>query len=243
MQGWIKLHRQFTEWEWYDHNTTKLIFIHLLFTVNWKDAKWRGIDVEAGETVKSLLTLVETSPFTLQNWRTAITNLKSTGELTERKVGKHRILKLKNYTMYQEGNTETNTETNTVLTQKEHGSNTEVTHIEEGKKEKKVRREEGGEINSPTPKKQAEDFFTTDSIQEKLIDYYVGLHNVSRKEVRAEIDRFVNYWTEPTPSGRKVRWQTEKTFSVKHRLITWFNNKDKFRKGGSSTSKSTTFTS
>ena len=38
-QGWIKLHRGFTDWEWYqDANATRL-FLHLLLTANHKQAE------------------------------------------------------------------------------------------------------------------------------------------------------------------------------------------------------------
>ena len=40
--GWIKLHRKFKEWEWYQDENTKSVFIHLLLDANHKDKKWRG---------------------------------------------------------------------------------------------------------------------------------------------------------------------------------------------------------
>lgn len=39
---------------------------------------------------------------------------------------------------------------------------------------------------------------------------------------------FVGYWTEPTPSGKKQRWQMEKTFEVRRRFATWVRNAEKF---------------
>jgi uncharacterized membrane protein len=37
--------------------------------------------------------------------------------------------------------------------------------------------------------------------------------------------KFISYWTEPMPSGKKMRWQTEKTFELKRRFIRWMSNK------------------
>lgn len=137
MEGWIKIHRRITEWEWYNDLHTRSLFIHLILTCNFKPTQWRGIQVEAGETLQSLTTLAEGAGMSLQNVRTALRNLQSTGELTERQHGKHRILKLKNYTTYQVANTETNTET----TRNQHGSNTVPTRDKETQEVKKEKKE------------------------------------------------------------------------------------------------------
>lgn len=46
------------------------------------------------------------------------------------------------------------------------------------------------------------------------------------------LDEFINYWTERTPSGFKMNWETKRTFEIKKRLITWSNNQKKFDRGG-----------
>jgi len=45
-----------------------------------------------------------------------------------------------------------------------------------------------------------------------------------------EIEKFILYWTEPNKSGTKVRWELQKTFDVKRRLRTWFENKQQWNK-------------
>ena len=47
---------------------------------------------------------------------------------------------------------------------------------------------------------------------------------------RKDIEEFVLYWTEPNKSGTKERWETEKTFDVRRRLIKWMDNKSKWSK-------------
>ena len=136
--GWIKLHRSLLDWEWYSDKTTLLLFIHLLITVNHAPTKWRGVDVFIGETIKSLDTIVEESGLSVQNVRTSINRLKSTGELTQRQHGKYRILQLVKYKDYQQSNTEDNI----LLTPSQQGSNRDLTHnknirIKELKNEKK----------------------------------------------------------------------------------------------------------
>ena len=45
-----------------------------------------------------------------------------------------------------------------------------------------------------------------------------------------DIQEFVLYWTESNKSGTKERWETEKTFDVKRRLLKWLDNKAKWSK-------------
>jgi len=121
-QGWIKLHRKILEWEWYTDTNTFALFMHLLLTCNFKETKWRGVELDIGETIRGIRSLAEETTLSIQNVRTSIAKLKSTGELTQRQHGKHRILKLKNYKEYQLVNTESNSE----LTSYQHDTNTRI---------------------------------------------------------------------------------------------------------------------
>ena len=53
-QGWIKLHRKFLKWEWYDDINTSRFFLHCLFRANHKDKKWRGTMIKRGQFISSL---------------------------------------------------------------------------------------------------------------------------------------------------------------------------------------------
>ena len=44
------------------------------------------------------------------------------------------------------------------------------------------------------------------------------------QRIGTELLKFRAYWTEPTRSGRKTRWELQPTFDVKRRLGTWFRN-------------------
>lgn len=116
----IKVYRKFMEWEWYsDVNTTKL-FIHCLLRANWKDGKWMGIHYEAGEFITSLPSLAKESGLTIQQVRTSLTKLISTGELTSkttdsvtgRKLTKNRIITVNNWDKYQGCNSQPNSQNN-----------------------------------------------------------------------------------------------------------------------------------
>ncbi len=79
-----------------------------------------------------------------------------------------------------------------------------------------------------TPKQLAQSFFNLEDNQDNR-DIILPLREKYGKEVDIEIKKFISYWTEPTPSGKKQRWEIEKTFEVKRRLITWLNNSNKYK--------------
>lgn len=75
-----------------------------------------------------------------------------------------------------------------------------------------------------TPGEYARRFFSGDQqvlseLSTQLTDAGVPLMAVQR-----EMTKFIGYWTEPTKSGKRVRWELEPTFDVKRRLGTWFRN-------------------
>ena len=47
--GWLKLHRKISEWEWYTDGNTFRLFLHLLLNANFEDKKWKGITIKKGE--------------------------------------------------------------------------------------------------------------------------------------------------------------------------------------------------
>ena len=104
--NWIKLNRSILEWEWYDDINTKVLFIHLLLTVNYEPKKWHGITIDRGQRVVSLAELAEETGLSIQNIRTAINHLKSTGELTRTLTrtltGQVPLVTIENYNKYQD---------------------------------------------------------------------------------------------------------------------------------------------
>lgn len=74
--------------------------------------------------------------------------------------------------------------------------------------------------NAQTPSEQTKLFFEDVSVQQKVVEYFTS-KGFGDSEVRAELAKFISYWTEPTHNGKKQLWQTKKTFDVKRRIVTW----------------------
>ena len=72
------------------------------------------------------------------------------------------------------------------------------------------------ERKSPSIKSRAKDFRI-------ILDEYVD--NPYTKDM---IEAFYDYWSEPTPSGKKMKFELEKTWDVSRRLRTWKRNESKY---------------
>lgn len=102
MEGWIKLHRKMVDWEWYNDNNTKVLFLHLLLTANHKEKKWQGITIKRGQKITSIQHLAEEINLTVRQTRTALTKLKSTNEITIKTTSKYSLVTIEKYSDYQD---------------------------------------------------------------------------------------------------------------------------------------------
>lgn len=101
MSGFIKLHRKILDWEWYGDPYTKLVFLHLLLTANYKETKYRGVTIEPGQTVIGRKALADTLGISERNVRTALNHLKSTNEIAIRTTNKFSVVTVVNWELYQ----------------------------------------------------------------------------------------------------------------------------------------------
>jgi hypothetical protein len=101
MSGWIKIHRQILDWEWYSDNNTFRVFMHLLLKANHKDRRFKGIELKAGSVVTSRDILAIETGLSVQQIRTSLDKLKLTNEITSETSSKGTIIQLVNYEKYQ----------------------------------------------------------------------------------------------------------------------------------------------
>ena len=100
--GWIKLHRQLINWEWYNDVNTTRVFLHLLMVANHKGNKWRGIEIKRGQRLTSISALASETNLSIKNIRTSIKRLKSTNEVASHSTAQHTVFTIVNYDSYQE---------------------------------------------------------------------------------------------------------------------------------------------
>ena len=131
MNRWIKLWSKITEWEWYSNGNTFRVFLHLLLNANYQDREWHGTTIKRGEVVTSVRSLSRELKLSIQQTRTALSNLQKTREITIVPTSKWSRIIVENYERYQcspeatntQGNTQTNTQPNNQST---HNSTTPI---------------------------------------------------------------------------------------------------------------------
>ena len=146
--GFIKLHRNILNWEWYDDINTARLFIHLLLTVNYRDQTWHGIEIKRGSRVTSYRTLSEETKLSVQEIRTSLNHLISTQCVTRSAASKFTVISVLNYDYYQESTrflTRSQQDANKVLT----SSQQQIKNNKNIKNKKNIRSE--GEASPKSP--------------------------------------------------------------------------------------------
>lgn len=127
--GWIKVHRQILEWEWYSDNNCFRLFLHLLLKANHKEKRFKGIELKPGSIVTSRDLLARETGLSSQQIRTALNKLISTNEITSKTNSKGTVIQIVSYEKYQIATSE--------ITNEQPTSNQQVTTNKNEKKEKK----------------------------------------------------------------------------------------------------------
>jgi len=132
-ETYIKLFRGIEKWEWYTDANTFRLFMHLLIRANYKASSFRGHDIPAGSIITGYPALAKQLNLTVRNVRTAISHLKTTGEVTVKVTSKFSIVTIVNWGEYQSGDRLADRQ----VTGKRQASDRQVTPSKEGKKERK----------------------------------------------------------------------------------------------------------
>jgi len=75
----------------------------------------------------------------------------------------------------------------------------------------------------PNPRKEMEFFLNSKEYFDNVITHFTEKMNIPEEQVKLEVQKFQLYWTEPSKDGKKQRWEMQKTWDVKRRLLTWFS--------------------
>ncbi len=132
MIGWIKIHRKFLDWEWFNKSEAVHLFIYMLIKANHKDAKWQGNDVKRGQFISSLGNISNATGISIQQIRTILKKLEKTNEIEVKSTSQFTIVTICKYECYQD---EEET-TNKPLTNDQQTTNKRSTTNKNDKKEK-----------------------------------------------------------------------------------------------------------
>lgn len=124
---YLKLYYKLLEWEWYTDANVMRLFIHCLLKANRFNKKWHGTDIKAGSFITSYENLAFETGLSVQQIRTAINKLTSTGEITYKSTSRYSMIIVNNWIEYQADNTQNNKQ----ITNKQQTNNKQITTTRE----------------------------------------------------------------------------------------------------------------
>ena len=132
MSGWIKIHRKFLDWEWFNKSEAVHLFLYMVIKANHKDNKWQGNDVKRGQFISSLGNISSATGITIQQIRTILKKLEKTNEIVVKSTSQFTIVTICKYECYQDENEDANKP----ITNNQQTTNKQSTTNKNEKKEK-----------------------------------------------------------------------------------------------------------
>jgi DNA-binding transcriptional MerR regulator len=134
MSGWIKIHRKFLDWEWFNKSEAVHLFMYLVLKANHKDGQWQGIDIKKGQFITSFGKISTDTGISLQTIRTLLKKFEKSNEINIQTTNKYSVVTICKYECYQK---ETET-TNEQLTNKQQTTNNQLTTNKNDKNNKEI---------------------------------------------------------------------------------------------------------
>lgn len=133
MNGYIKIFRKLLDWEWYTDANVFRLFIHLLLKANFKDKRWKGIQIKRGQLIIGVESFGKEIGLTRQQTKTALAKLQSTQEITINPTNKYTLVTIVKFDIYQCRESTDNQQNNHQITNEYTSNNHQITTTKEGK--------------------------------------------------------------------------------------------------------------
>lgn len=140
--GYVLIDRNILEWKWWNKHNTLIVFLYLLLKANYHDSYFDGIEIKRGQVVVTHAKISQQSKLTIQQVRTSLTHLISTGEITIKRYPKFLVITISNYDRYQNLTMESPIDqqsSNNHSAKNQQYPKQYITNTEENKKKKKGR--------------------------------------------------------------------------------------------------------
>ena len=187
--GFITLHRQILDWEWCKNPSTFVLFVHLLLSANFVDGKFEGKTIRRGQLVTSLPSLASTTGLTIQQIRTALKNLISTGEITDVSTNRYRIITISKYNDYQESTDRLTGKQQTInrqLTDNQQATNRQLTGNQQ--QYNNITREQGNNGTMEQGERKSAPRFSPPT-KDQIFDFCM------ENGLNLDVDRFYDYYS------------------------------------------------
>ena len=220
MKGWVKVHRKLSEKVFYRKDSEKVhLWIHLLICANRDEREellgGKPIKCNSGQFTTGRKQLSEATGINESKIERILTYFeKIEQQIEQQKTSTNRLISILNWSEYQ-------------LTeqQSEQRVNNERTTSEHTTRSKEVKEEEKKVI-----------------IEKIQKDFYQSLTPFVKEFGRDTLREFYEYWSEPNKSKTKIKFQLEKTWDTRLRLLRWVKNDFGKKKIEQATTKSSDLT-
>lgn len=109
--GFIKLSRSISACNWFEDNNTLAVLVRLTLSAEWQDTSCNGIELKRGQLITTIPQIAHSNQLTVQQTRTILNRLKSTGRITVRSTPKFSIITLNDFDSDFESNSQINRQT------------------------------------------------------------------------------------------------------------------------------------
>lgn len=99
--GWLKIYRKLTDWEWYTNSEMVHLFLHLILKAAPFEKMWRGIKIERGQVIIGRQKLSAETGISEMKIRTCLSRLQLSGEITIESSNRFSIVTICKYDDYQ----------------------------------------------------------------------------------------------------------------------------------------------
>lgn len=242
MEGWIKLHKRFLDWEWFDEDGMVKLFITLLLMANYEDKKWHGGVILRGQVITSRDKLAAKVRMSVRSLRTCLSRLEQTGEIEIKTTNKYTVITISNYDKYQV------VEDDERPTSDQQPTNNRPTNDQQPTTTKEIKeiynnlsQNAGAYAHVREGSYPAENWrflssarkFSLGNNPDAIADYKKELIAEELSLVAAEIkmpqdaqEKFLAKWCEHNPGSDKIKADYEATFNIRDRAIQfmgWWN--------------------
>lgn len=103
--GFIKLSRRLTDWEWADDPSMLAVWVHCLLAANWRDYRYHGETIPRGCFLTSCRAFGERVGLSESTIRRCFDRLESGGEIDRQVTHRGTLVKVRNYAVFQDSET------------------------------------------------------------------------------------------------------------------------------------------
>lgn len=100
--GFIVIHRQLTEWKYFQFPHALALWVHLLLRANWKTGWFLGVEIPRGALATSIQSLASETGMDVNTVRKWLKRFEEDGQITRKTTNRFTLIFISNYATFQD---------------------------------------------------------------------------------------------------------------------------------------------